>query len=193
MFSLSELFPTPGLFISQNNSPNIFLSGFKIGGLSLDQSPIFFHHIFQTVLIFFLKKISCNNNLLPFSSKFNVPWIIAWTFQINTQENKVPSLVRQFRVKWWDTFNISQANTEAIPKFLTSKVWYPAKDPQHLEFLTQLSKIQALLAATSSKEDYVKLLEDVKYQDRLLEQGVDEGLNPKDFGLLDPNDFFSQM
>ena len=139
----------------------------------------------------FSKKFSCNNKLLSFSSKFGVPWILAWTFQINNQENHIPLLVRQFRVKWWDTFNVSQANSEAISKFLNSKVWYPAKDPQHLEFLTQKSKIQALLAAASSKEDYVKLLEDVKSQlssedqESLPEEDEDES--------LDPNDFFSQI
>ena len=55
--------------------------------------------------------------LFNFFSKYQIPWI--WTWQFNTRHvqsiNKgLPSLIRQFKYKWWNKFNFSEDNGKQI-------------------------------------------------------------------------------
>ena len=68
--------------------------------------------------------LSGNNYSLSFCSQFRIPWILCWDF---TTHNFLPSpfpqhLAREFKIKWWAAFKISQSQTfESIKEWLDSQ------------------------------------------------------------------------
>ena len=55
-----------------------------------------------------------------FHTEFKVPWIFCWSFKI-MQDLEAPlpmSLVREFKVKWWDEFKQEICSQETVLKFL---------------------------------------------------------------------------
>ena len=74
---------------------------------------------------------SGNNYSLSFCSQFRIPWILYWEFSTH---NFLPSpfprhLAREFKIKWWATFKISQTQT-----FDSIKAWIDTKKSKFKKF-----------------------------------------------------------
>ena len=70
---------------------------------------------------------SGNNYSLFFCTQFRIPWILCWDFcSHQTQPSPFPKyLAREFKIKWWAAFKISQAQT-----FEAVKDWIEAQKPK---------------------------------------------------------------
>ncbi|KAK9713131.1 hypothetical protein RND81_06G005200 [Saponaria officinalis] len=57
---------------------------------------------------------------LLFHAEFKIPWIICWNYNLRqTLPQPYPlSLIREFKIKWWDKFDIAICSPEAIQSFL---------------------------------------------------------------------------
>ena len=68
-----------------------------------------------------------NSYLLFFCAQFRIPWILCWDFcSHQSQPSPFPKyLAREFKIKWWATFKITQAQT-----FKSVKDWIKAQKPK---------------------------------------------------------------
>ena len=75
---------------------------------------------------------SGNSYSLSFCSQFRIPWILCWDF---TTHSFLPPpypqhLAREFKIKWWAAFKISQTQTfESIKEWIGSKKPTKTKTP----------------------------------------------------------------
>ena len=70
---------------------------------------------------------SGNSYSLFFCAQFRIPWILCWDFcSHHSYPNPFPQyLAREFKIKWWAAFKISQAQT-----FESVKDWIEAQKPK---------------------------------------------------------------
>lgn len=57
---------------------------------------------------------------LKFMAEFKVPWIFCWEYQLQTFFGKgIPlSMVRIYKVRWWEKYDVSLANLQNVKQFL---------------------------------------------------------------------------
>ena len=100
----------------------------------------------RETLLHFTKMYKCSeyNSRFPpillFCTKYKVPWIVKWNYQI--KEN---ILIRNFVVKWWDKYN-----RDRIIKFVYDE--FPIKGVKELEDKPSSFSIQDLLKGKCPKE-----------------------------------------
>ena len=93
---------------------------------------------------------SGNSYSLFFCAQFRIPWILCWDYCLQqTQPSPFPKyLAREFKIKWWAAFKISQAQT-----FEAVKDWVEAQKPKQKKPSKPKSKVpiwsQPLLGPTS--------------------------------------------
>ena len=70
---------------------------------------------------------SGNSYSLLFCAQFRIPWILCWEFcSHHFQPSPFPMyLAREFKIKWWVSFKLSQAQT-----FEAVKTWVEAQKPK---------------------------------------------------------------
>ena len=129
--SLLDLLPTLGFSIGEKNLKNLFQIGFRMWLFLGATQNIFCPEICKSFDYF---KVNCENFFpsgnsysLSFYSQFKIPWILCWEF---TTHNFLPSLfpqhlAREFKIKWWAAFKISQTQT-----FESVKGWLDSQKPK---------------------------------------------------------------
>ena len=127
-----------------------------------DDPPLSTHTLKQALLHFIkmFKYSEYNSRFSPillFYAKFKVPWIVKWSYQI-----KDHTLIRNFVVKWWDTFDrdriikfvydefpkvnqVKDKPSSSIPDLLKGK------SPEELAEICRLAAIQCQSASASGK------------------------------------------
>ncbi|XP_073024284.1 uncharacterized protein [Primulina eburnea] len=98
--------------------------------------------------------------LALFCTKFYVPWVLAWTVELSDQ--KLPVLIRKFKVKWWDKFksppSLSIMNIQKWIKDCNVKTPETFQTPQQTDFLVQKSQMAAMLATAKTPEEMQAIL-----------------------------------
>ena len=81
---------------------------------------------------------SGNSYSLLFCAQFRIPWILCWDFcSHHFQPSPFPKyLAREFKIKWWAAFKLSQAQT-----FEAVKNWVEAQKPTAKMSLASKSKV----------------------------------------------------
>ena len=81
---------------------------------------------------------SGNNYSLFFCAQFRIPWILCWDFcSHHFCQSPFPQyLAREFKIKWWAAFKISQAQT-----FDSVKEWIEAQKPKSKKPTKSKSKV----------------------------------------------------
>ena len=82
---------------------------------------------------------SGNSYSLFFCAQFRIPWILCWDFCTHQyQPSPFPKyLTREFKIKWWAAFKISQVQT-----FEAVKDWVEAHKPKQKILQSQNSRYQ---------------------------------------------------
>ncbi|KAJ9176922.1 hypothetical protein P3X46_012183 [Hevea brasiliensis] len=100
--------------------------------------------------------------LLLFSSKFFLPWVLIWFFEFRPQDG-LNTIIRRFKVKWWDSFNIPETITnQGVKTWLKGKNLLPQTPIQNFSnqlFLAQRSHAMARLAGAKNDEEYFAIME----------------------------------
>ena len=119
----------------------------------------------------FVSRFSQPNSTQPitlqFFSKFALPWIYQWRFEFVKNPNPAfpPTLVRQGSIKWWDSYNASNAYPAQVQFWFTKNQHFLAPSQKESAlFLQQKSNTAALLASAHDKDAYIKQLEDTLSQ-----------------------------
>ena len=81
---------------------------------------------------------SGNSYSLLFCAQFRIPWILCWEFcSHHFQPSPFPKyLAREFKIKWWAAFKISQAQT-----FENVRIWVEAQKPKAKKPTASKSKV----------------------------------------------------
>src|SRR5262249_8756078 len=104
--------------------------------------------------------------LTIFTSKFFVPWVLQWEYDY-FWNNGIPTLIRKFKVKWWDKFaKAENSSPDAILEWFQQNkgaLKSERKDnsgasSSNTAFLAEKSKITALLAGEMNQEKYYELI-----------------------------------
>ena len=80
-----------------------------------------------------------NSYSLFFCAQFRIPWILCYDFcSHHSQPSPFPKyLAREFKIKWWAAFKISQAQT-----FEAVKDWVESKNPNQKSLQSQSPRYQ---------------------------------------------------
>ena len=149
--------------------------------------------------------LSGNSYSLFFCAQFRIPWILCWDFcSHHSQPSPFPQyLAREFKIKWWVAFKISQAQT-----FDSVKEWIEAQKPKSKKPSKSKSKVpfwsQPLSGPTSwpntptkdsfpSNSAYRAYLKKVQAAAaESLSQLADSNSNSEDEDTADNSDFLQQ-
>ena len=133
----------PGFSIGMKKCKNPFQIGFRNGGFFMGATPNIFCPEIQKSFEYVKDNSDSffptgNSYLLFFCAQFRIPWILCWDFCLQqTQPSPFPKyLAREFKIKWWAAFKISQAQT-----FEAVKDWVEAQKPKLKKPLKSMSKV----------------------------------------------------
>ena len=89
-----------------------------------------------------------NSYSLFFCAQFRIPWILCWDFCTHqAQPSPFPKyLAREFKIKWWAAFKISQAQT-----FEAVKDWVEAQKPKQKKPSKSKSKLTRPISKRSKR------------------------------------------
>jgi len=77
----------------------------------------FNHYLFKAKGLHYIKAVQ-------FYKEFKVPWIFCWSYKISQHYcivDKFPmSLFREFKIKWWDKFNLTVCSESTVNEFLST-------------------------------------------------------------------------
>ena len=77
----------------------------------------FNHYLFKAKGLHYIKAVQ-------FYKEFKVPWIFCWSYKISQHyciADKFPmSLFREFKIKWWDKFNLTVCSESTVNEFLST-------------------------------------------------------------------------
>ncbi|KAK9757404.1 hypothetical protein RND81_01G160400 [Saponaria officinalis] len=107
---------------------------------------------------------------LIFHAEFKIPWIICWSYnlrQILPQPYHL-SLIREFKIKWWDKFDIAICSPEAIKYFLQGgrKLEWTVKDFNRQQ--TQASTSSSTRLPHHSRPPKQQMVKDPIFRNELL-------------------------
>jgi hypothetical protein len=102
-----------------------------------------------------LAQVTVQNSQFPtlclFTSKYKIPWILKWDYQVNQN-----IMARRFQVKWWDKFNIDRIIEQVKKEFPQ-----PEEFSAVSQFLVEKTSLQTALVSAmnqvQSKEDLQEL------------------------------------
>ena len=127
-------------------------------------------------------------SLLSFSIQFSIPWILAWTFQIEEIDH-IRWLVREFNIKWWTNFKTDQACISAVRKWISSKPQTSTSTSFSEDFKTKKSRLQMALANASSEEEFQRIITELQSFNSSTNTEKDDSNDSQE----DQDDFFSQF
>ena len=124
-------------------------------------------------------------SLLSFSIHFSIPWILAWTFQIEEIEH-IQWLVREFNIKWWTNFKTDQACVNTVRLWLRSNPKPSTSTSVPEDFKIKKTRLQMALAKATTEEEFQRIIAELQSCNSSTEK--DDSIGSQE----DQDDFFSQ-
>ena len=124
-------------------------------------------------------------SLLSFSIQFSIPWILAWTFQIEEIDH-IQWLVREFNIKWWTNFKVEQACVNAVHQWTKLNPRPSTSTAAPEDFKIKKNRLQMALASASTEEEFQRII--IELQSCHSSTEKDDSVD----SLEDQDDFFSQ-
>jgi hypothetical protein len=101
---------------------------------------------------------------LLFFSKFSLAWILLWDYE-QVLTNKIPSLARKFKTKWWSKFECNHVTAPAIKQWLRLQTQtIPTIDQATAQFLRTKSFTASELSGAKSKSEMKAKLKSIMAQ-----------------------------
>ena len=127
-------------------------------------------------------------SLLSFSMQFSIPWILAWTFQVEEIDH-IKWLSREFNIKWWANFKTENADISAVRRWINSIPKIPASTFSE-DFKTRKQRLQMALANASTEEEFQKIVTELQSFNSEPNTDKEDSINSDNQD--DQDDFFSQ-
>ena len=133
--------------------------------------------------------VSTAPSLLTFSMHFSIPWIVAWTFQVEEVDH-IKWLTREFNVKWWSNFKNENADFAAVVRWIKLLPKIPTAPPPE-DFKSRKQRLQMALANVSNEEEFQNIITELSSfnSDSTTEKADSDN---EDNIPADAPDFFSQ-